>query len=259
MLAGTVGLRPVNGEHAASGSARLPLVNAVRRVGVLTPMPSELAPVVKTMGLTRADAHGPPVHVGRVGVVDVVATRTGMGLTLAADATNALLDHHELDHVLVVGIAGGIGDTRVGEVLRPAVAVDRSTGTPYEATPLVGVLAGVVSSSDEFLVDPDRVAALVAEGVRALDMETAAVASVCAGRGVPWSAVRVISDLSSDHPDASVLDLAHPDGTPNPRAAIPFLLRNPGRIPGLLKLGRDSMRAARAAANEAHRQLSALR
>jgi hypothetical protein len=69
----------------------------------------------------------------------------------------------------------------------------------------------------------------------------------------------VISDLSSDHPDASVLDLAHPDGTPNPRAAIPFLLKHPKRIPGLLKLGRDSMRAAKAAASEADRQLRAVR
>jgi len=219
-------------------------------------MPSELAPVVKTMGLQRAE--GPSVHTGRVGAVDVVATRTGMGLTLAATATERLLDAHDIDHVLVVGIAGGIGDTRVGEVLRPAAAIDRSSGTRYEATPLTGDVDGVVSSSDEFLVDPERVAALVDDGVRALDMETSAVAAVCTARGVTWSAVRVISDLSSDHPDASVLDLANPDGTPNARAAIPFLLRNPRRIPGLIRLGRDSMRAAKAAAAEADRQLRSL-
>jgi adenosylhomocysteine nucleosidase len=184
--------------------------------------------------------------------------RTGMGLTLAGDATTDLLDHFEVDHVLVVGIAGGIGDARVGDVLRPAAAVDRTSGTRYDATPLVGDVDGIVSSCDEFLVDPDRVAALVDDGVRALDMETSAIAAVCTARGVRWSAVRVISDLSSDHPDASVLDLANPDGTPNARAAIPFLLRNPRRIPGLLKLGRDSMRAAKAAAVEADRQIRAV-
>jgi adenosylhomocysteine nucleosidase len=231
----------------------------VRRVGVLAPMPSELAPVVKTMRLTRSDASEPTVHLGTVGAVDVIAMRTGMGLTLATDATNALLDAYDVDHVLVVGIAGGIGDARVGDVLRPVTVVDRSSGTRYDATALAGDLDGVVSCSDEFLVDPERVAALVADGVRALDMETSAVAAVCVARAVPWSAVRVISDLSSDHPDDSVLDLAHPDGTPNARAAIPFLLKHPGRIPGLVRLGRDSMRAARAAAAEAHRQLQALR
>ena len=231
----------------------------VRRVGVLAPMPSELGPVVKAMGLHRDQGSDGKVHRGRVGVVDVVARRTGMGLALATAATTELLDAFEVDHVLVVGIAGGIGDTRVGQVLRPAAAIDRTSGTRYDATALDGALDGVVSSSDEFLVDPERVAALVAEGVRALDMETSAVAAVCDARGVPWSAVRVISDLSSDHPDASVLDLAHPDGTPNPRAAIPFLLKHPKRIPGLLKLGRDSMRAAKTAAAEADRQLRAVR
>ena len=231
----------------------------VRRVGVLAPMPSELGPVVKAMRLTRSAASEPAVHVGTVGAVDVIAMRTGMGLSLATRATTDLLDTYDVDHVLVVGIAGGIGDSRVGDVLRPTAVVDRSTGTRYDATALTGDLDGVVSCSDEFLVDPERVAALVADGVRALDMETSAVAAVCVARSVPWSAVRVISDLSSDHPDASVLDLAHPDGTPNARAAIPFLLKNPRRIPGLVRLGRDSMRAARAAAAEAHRQLQAVR
>lgn len=231
----------------------------VKRIGVLAPMPSELAPVVKVMGLARSDTDGAKVHVGRVGVVDVVARKTGMGLALATAAAEELLDGFEVDHVIVVGIAGGIGPARVGDVLRPASAIDRSSGTRYDATPLEGEVDGIVSSSDEFLVDPERVAALVDDGVRALDMETSAVAAVCTARGVPWSAVRVISDLSSDHPDASVLDLAHPDGTPNARAAIPFLLKNPKRIPGLLKLGRDSMRAAKAAAAEADRQLRALR
>lgn len=228
----------------------------VRRVGVLAPMPSELGPVVKVMGLTRLD--GTSVHTGRVGAVEVVATRTGMGLTLATEATERLLDTEDVDHVIIVGIAGGIGPTRVGDVVRPATVVDRSSGRRYDATALAAELGGVISSSDEFLVDPGRVSALVAEGVRALDMETSAVAAACSARAVPWSAVRVISDLSSDHPDASVLDTVNPDGTPNPAASVRFLIRNPKRIPGLVRLARDSTRAARAAATEAARELRAL-
>jgi adenosylhomocysteine nucleosidase len=230
----------------------------VRRVGVLAPMPSELGPVVRTMGLTRTGSGH--AHHGRVGRVEVVATRTGMGLTLATEATRRLLDEEQVDHVLVVGIAGGIGGTRVGDLVRPATVVDRSTGTRYDATPLGehAAVAGVISSSDEFVVEPERVDTLVAEGVRALDMETSAIAAVCAEHGVPWSAVRVISDLASDHPDAAVLGLANPDGTPNASASIRFLARNPHRIPGLVRLARDSTRAARAAAAEAHRQLQRL-
>lgn len=222
-----------------------------RRVAVLAPMPSELGPVVKVMQLTRRDDRH---HTGRVGPVEVVATRTGMGLDLATTATERVLDAEPVDHVVVVGIAGGIGTSRVGDLVVPEAVVDRTTGTRYEAVPL-GPSAGVISSSDEFLVDPARVAELAASGVLAVDMETSAVAAVCHGRGVAWSAVRVVSDLATDHPDAAVLGLANPDGSPNAAAALRFVLRHPHRIPGLVRIGRDSARAARAAATEAARRL----
>jgi adenosylhomocysteine nucleosidase len=226
----------------------------IARVAVLAPMPSELAPVVRALRLEAGDDRR---HRGRVGAVEVVATRTGMGLALAAEATERLLDVESVDHVVVVGIAGGIGTTAVGDLIRPEHVEDRGSGARYRATPL-GPAVGLVSSSDEFLVDPDGVDALVRRGVLALDMETAAIAAVCEARQVPWSAVRVISDLASDHSDAAVLDLVRPDGTPDVGASVRFLVRNPRRIPGLVRLGRDSMRAARAAAAEVRRQLEAL-
>ena len=224
------------------------------RVGILAPMPSELRPVVKAMGLTR-DADG--LHVGRVGAVDVVAMRTGMGLALATAAATRLLDHTAVDHVMVVGIAGGLGSTLVGELVCPEIVVERSTATEFRATPFASA-SGRISSSDEFALESDLVDRLAAAGVRAVDMETAAVAAVCAARGCAWSAVRVISDLVEDHPDAAVLGLANADGSPNAAAALRFMAAHPGRIPQLLRLGRDASRAARAAAAEAARQLRAI-
>ena len=148
------------------------------RVGILAPMPSELAPVVKVMGLAR-DADG--IHGGRVGGVEVVAMRTGMGLALATAAATRLLDHANVDHVMVVGIAGGLGPTRVGELVCPEIVIDRSTDVEFHAAPLVAG-AGRISSSDEFVIDPELVNRMVASGVRAVDMETSAVAAVCTAR-----------------------------------------------------------------------------
>ncbi len=217
-------------------------------------MPSEFGPVVKAMGLTK-DADG--AHVGRVGNVEVVAAKTGMGLALATAAATRLLDAARVDHVMVVGIAGGLGPTPVGALVCPEVVTDRVTDASYRSSPLT-TAAGEISSSDEFVIDPDLVAQLVARGVLAVDMETSAVAAVCAARGFAWSAVRVVSDLVTDHPDASVLGLANADGSPNLGAAMKFMATHPGRIPQLLRLGRDATRAARAAAAEATRQLRVL-
>ena len=221
------------------------------RVGVMTPMPSELRPVVKAMGLT---ARGDGAYVGLVGSVDVVAMRTGMGLARATDAVTRLLDREAVDHVLVVGIAGGIGATDVGDLVCPAVVVNGATDASFIATPL-GRVDGTISSSDEFVVDPERTDAMVRAGVNAVDMETSAIAAVCVARGYAWSAVRVVSDRATDHPDTAVLGLAHPDGSPNVRAALTFMATHPTRIPGLLRLGRDATTAAKRAASEATRRI----
>src|SRR3954447_24302463 len=72
-----------------------PVATRPTRIGILAPMPSELGPVVKAMGLTR-NADG--THAGRVGGVDVVAAKTGMGLALATAAATRMLDTAGVDH-----------------------------------------------------------------------------------------------------------------------------------------------------------------
>lgn len=224
----------------------------MRRYGLVAPMPSELAPLVKILRLTKdPDSHR---HRGRVGTVEVVAIRSGMGLDRAATAARRLVDDVSPDHIVVVGVAGGLGPTTVGGLVRPEVVEDRASGESFVASPIAEA-AGMISSSDDFALSPAIVDRLIAAGVLAVDMETAAVARVADERGLPWSAVRVISDLVTDHPDDAVLGLAHPDGRPDLAAAARFVLRNPRRVPQLVRLGRDARRAATAAAVETARQL----
>lgn len=233
---------------------------------MLAPMPSELRPLVKKLDLRPSPAPvGTRVHEGLSGSASVVAAMTGMGTAGAARAARRMLDAGDVDHVMVVGIAGGIDDRlAIGDVIRPGVVIDGASGAEYRPHPL-GERAdppdqGALHTSDEFIVDPDRVAALRERGVIAMDMETAAVAAVCEELGCPWSVVRAISDRSADGiVDDDVLGLAHPDGSPNLRAAARFVVRHPGRIPPLIRLVRDASRATDAAASaaaEACRQLT---
>ena len=93
-------------------------------------------------------------------------------------------------------------------------------------------------------------AALIADGVVAVDMETAAVAAVCEERGVPWSVFRAISDRASDAGliGDAILDVvnrtARSTWAPGPR----LLITKPHRIPHLVRMGRGSQAAADAAA-----------
>jgi adenosylhomocysteine nucleosidase len=236
------------------------------RIGMLAPMPSELRPLVRKLRLRPSRAPlGTRVHEGRSGSASVVAATTGIGTAGAGAATRWMLDADHIDHLVVVGIAGGIDDRlAIGDVIRPRIVIDGATGAEYRPHPM-GERSdtpddGALHTSDRFIVDPRQVAALRARGVIAMDMETAAIAAVCEERGCPWSVVRAISDRSTDGmADEAVFELAHPDGSPNLRAVARFVARHPGRIPQLARLGRDAnvaTNAAAGAAADACRQLA---
>ena len=57
---------------------------------------------------------------------------------------------------------------------------------------------GTIISSDQFGYDDPTIQRFIADGVVALDMETAAGADICEQRGMPWSAYRAISDRGDD-------------------------------------------------------------
>lgn len=222
------------------------------RVGVLAPMKSELGPVVKAFSLQPAEINGVAVHTGVVGNAEIVATKTGIGTALATSATERLLGLGDFDRVMVVGIAGGVGPSvGIGDLVIPERVVDGTTGVEYRPAPIDGPTPrGSIHTSDDFIVDPERLAQLIATGVIAVDMETGSVAAVCAQRGVPWSTVRAISDRAEDG-DNEMMSMANPDGSPNGKAVARYFARHPGRIPYMLKVGRGAMTAAKNAATTA--------
>jgi adenosylhomocysteine nucleosidase len=226
-------------------------------VAIIAPMPNELRPVVRKLGLRRTgERGGMPVYTGTVAGTEVVATRTGIGPALAEKATEELLAVTDVDRVIVVGIAGGLEPvSAVGDLVVPEAVVDAATGERFRATPVEGVtVKGVIRTGgeDDYGLDEGDVARLRDEGITALDMETAAVARVCERRGIPWLAFRAISDMAGDESlGPVVMTLVNPDGSPRAWAGIRFLLGHPRRIPRFLRLGRDAKAATIVAAEAA--------
>lgn len=229
-----------------------------RRVALLAPMRSELRPLVRVLALRRDRSGDGALWSGAAGGVAIVATMTGIGMGAAARATGRILDSAGVDHVVVVGIAGGIGPSvEIGDLVVPERVIDLASGTEHRPHPLGGSAPrGTLVTWDGLLVDPERMARLAREGVVAIDMETAAVAAVCERRGCPWSVFRAISDRADDASvDQAVFGLAGPDGGPNLPALARFLLTRPWRIPQLARLARGMRLAADAAATAAVRAL----
>ena len=224
------------------------------RVAIIAPMPNELRPVVRMLGLRRTgERGGRPLYTGTAGDTEVVATRTGIGPALAEAATEDLLTTTEVGRVVVSGIAGGLEPaSAVGDLIVPEAVVDGATGERFHATPVGGVTPkGVIrmGGEDDYGLDDADVARLRSAGFTALDMETAAVARVCQRHGVPWLAFRAISDMAGDSSlGPVVMTLVNPDGSPRAGAGIRFLLTHPHRIPRFVRLGRDAQAATIAAA-----------
>ena len=140
-----------------------------------------------------------------------------IGMAPAAAATERMLDTFDVHHIVVVGIAGSIDpNLGIGELVMPAVVIDHATGREYTPTNITTITPrGALLSGDEYLHDPTCSPALIADGVVAVDMETAAVAAVCEARGVPWSVFRAISDRASEAGliGDAILDVVKPDGS----------------------------------------------
>jgi adenosylhomocysteine nucleosidase len=229
-------------------------------VAFVCAMPMEARPLARKLSLARATIAGLPGYRGSLGGRPVVAVVTGMGPRLAAAGAARLLAGPKPARVVVVGIAGALEDrVPVGALVVPDVVVDAATGAEHRPAPLGGLPSnGTMWTSATLVTDPGALAELVGRGVVALEMETAAVAAACEAAGTPWSVVRVISDRASDGTvDDEVFGMGNQDGSPNARAVARFVLRHPGRLPALARMGRDATRAAAAAADVAIRAVGA--
>jgi adenosylhomocysteine nucleosidase len=222
-------------------------------------MPSELKPLQKALSL-QADRKGlGAVHTGRHGARPVVAMLTGVGMARATRRTEDLLATGDVDHVVIIGVAGALGEgVRVGQVIVPEVVVDLHTRRELRPSRLGDEVArGRLLTNDDFLTDPVDLARLREEGATAIDMETAAIAAVCEDHGCRWSVFRGISDDAFDPlVDESILALTRPDGSPDLGAVARFVAGDPRRTRLLARLGRDLKAATHGAVDAALRASS---
>ena len=216
-------------------------------------MPMELRPLARRLGLRRTRIGDGPGQVGSLDGRDVVAIVTGMGTELAAAGMARLLDAVTPERVVVVGITGAVEDeTPIGALVLPERVVDGASGREHRHELLgPGATHGVMWTTDR-ITPADELAGLRARDVVALDMETAAIALACEEREVPWTVFRAISDRATDGSvDEEVFRLSNQDGTPNPRAVARYVLRHPGRLPGMVRMGKGAKLATERAAEAA--------
>lgn len=188
---------------------------------VLALMPDERKQVVAGREFWRGHLHG---H-------DVVAVLSRIGKVAAATTATALIERFQVGRIVFTGVAGGLAPgVKVGDVVvadsflqhdmdasplfprhevplygtsrfaSDAVLTDLLEAAARKALPGASLHRGLVVSGDRFVATTAESRALQAALPEALavEMEGAAIAQVCHDYGVPFAAVRTVSDRADD-------------------------------------------------------------
>ena len=232
-------------------------------IAVFAAMTSEVAGFGRRLAKRKgAQVGGYPIRWGEYAGKPVLLCRTGLGRRAEA-AVRAVLDRYPASGgVLSAGVGGAlnpefrVGDLVVCESVRRTPSRDLDPALVHSDQRLVRlayaraeeadlrVWLGQSLTVDRVVGDPAEKEALRRSwGLDVVEMESYWVGLVAQERGLPFLAVRVISDVAGDAvPD--IPGVMTPEGEVRLGKVIPHVLRHPASIPHLLRLALSSRRAA---------------
>jgi len=202
------------------------------RTAIVSAMHQELSAVLDLLpDEQKQQAAGRDFWVGHLHGQEVVAVLSRIGKVAAATTATVLIERFKVDRIVFTGVAGGIapGVNRGDVVVADAFLqhdLDASPIFPRYEVPLYGkdrfptdaaltedlatavaralhgthVHRGLIVSGDRFVSSASESRALqtALPDALAVEMEGAAFAQVCHDYGVPFAAVRTVSDRADD-------------------------------------------------------------
>ncbi|MGI9415747.1 MAG: hypothetical protein ACR2PM_18870 [Hyphomicrobiales bacterium] len=222
-------------------------------IGIVTGLKFESAIVKRWSGVFGANAPQIACAGGR-------ADKAGdLARGLVVDGVQALVSF---------GIAGGLDPgLKAGTLVLPhgvktadggAVACDASWRGRFSGKLLssIAVSEADLVSVTEPVMTPDAKRRLAeTSGAGAVDVESAAVGTAAAERGVPFLVIRAIADTAEQALPAAALKATGPDGSVSAARALLAIAARPGQTGDMLRLARQTARAKRTLARVAHQGL----
>ncbi len=151
--------------------------------------------------------------------------------------------------LISIGVAGGLAPTLGPGTVLAASSIMTEDGDTYRAASSLGLSEAPLLGVDRIISSVDDKAALYQQtGAAALDMESHAVAAIAARYALPLLAIRAIADPSDRVLPPLALEAVDEKGRTRLAATLFGLVQNPGALPGLMALGRDSAAAHKALA-----------
>jgi hopanoid-associated phosphorylase len=183
----------------------------------------------------------------------------GRGVVVIAGGGDAVRLEHELEMLagsatalLSSGLAGALApDLAIGDIVISGGCVGVDAPVSAFASQLARWLPearlGLVAAGDVPVASADEKRLLYARTeALAVDMESHVAARVAARHGLPFAALRVISDAADDGLPPAALAGMQPDGRVAIGPVIAALARDPRQLPLLVRTARHANKAFRA-------------
>lgn len=153
------------------------------------------------------------------------------------------------------GIAAALStDLRPGDIVVADRVVDSHGDYPTDPRWTVmlqrgwsGSRSGICAGSDVLVADPpDKARLRVASGALTVDMESHIAARIADARGLPFAAVRAVTDDAATTLPAAARIAMREEGGIDLVAVLRSIAGAPGQLPRLLGIGLDTRKALRA-------------
>lgn len=212
----------------------------MKKLVIVAALDRELAPLVQGWRASQVTAQNRRVYIYESEVA--IAACAGIGVVNARIAASTAYEsaQRNVAQFISAGLAGAlVPELEVGQIFTPRTIVDDVDGGKIEAATGEGTL---VSAST--IAGPDSKRALASRHIaRAVDMEAYAVADVARIYGIPFIAVKAISD-TLDFPMPPLGRFVGETGQFQTAKFGLFVALRPWLVPRVLALGRHSALAS---------------
>ncbi|MGA8744167.1 MAG: nucleoside phosphorylase [Terracidiphilus sp.] len=214
------------------------------RVAIIAAMPGELKPLVREWPhSTRGNIH---FWAQRTEEEEWIAACAGAGLDAATRAFAGIEDGGPIDLVISIGWAGALKlEIAAGTAHNCAGVIDARTGERFNCDAGAGPLW--LATSPRVADEPEKRRLATTYKASLVDMEAAAVARLAAMRGIPFYAIKGVSDsLDTKLPDFNRFIAAN--GRFKTPKFVLFALLRPWIWPALIQMGENSKKASQSIA-----------
>jgi adenosylhomocysteine nucleosidase len=210
------------------------------RVAIVAALEREVRPLVKRWRINNREYDGRNFRFFENGLAVLVCG--GIGAEAARRACEAAIKLYQPSLVISAGFAGALDpELDVGRMLTPRVVIDANDGSRTE----VGSGNGVLVSFNAVADAKQKVKLGKAYGADAVDMEAAAVARGADAHGLPFVAVKAISDDAGFEMPALDKFIAR-DGQFQAGRFVLFAAVRPWLWPGVIRLRANTQKASSA-------------